>query len=44
MPSKLPFEYTGSTGERFDLNFSLHPDTVSTMPVSQLLNRLSGRA
>jgi hypothetical protein len=40
MPSKLPFEYTSPTGEHFDLNFSLHPETVSAMRVSQLLYRL----
>ncbi|WP_018955005.1 hypothetical protein [Thioalkalivibrio sulfidiphilus] len=40
MPSKLPFHYTTPTGERFEVEFELHPDTVSAMRVSQLLERL----
>jgi len=40
MPSKLPFDYTTPTGERFEVQFLLHPDTVSAMRVSQLLGRL----
>ncbi|OOG28677.1 hypothetical protein B1C78_01175 [Thioalkalivibrio denitrificans] len=40
MPSTLPFRYTSPTGERFELDFRLHPDTVSAMRVSQLLDRL----
>ena len=40
MPSKLPFDYTTPTGERFEVRFQLHPDTVSAMRVGQLLARL----
>ena len=40
MPSTLPFRYTSPTGEHFELDFRLHPDTVSAMRVSQLLDRL----
>jgi hypothetical protein len=40
MPSKLPFAYTTPTGERFEVDFELHPETVSAMRVSQLLERL----
>jgi hypothetical protein len=40
MPSRLPFEYTTPTGDRFEVDFELHPDTVSAMRVSQLLERL----
>jgi hypothetical protein len=40
MPSTLPFRYTSPMGEHFELDFRLHPDTVSAMRVSQLLERV----
>lgn len=40
MASRLPFTYTTPMGERFELDFRLHPDTVSAMRVGQLLERL----
>jgi hypothetical protein len=40
MPTTLPFRYISPMGEHFDLDFRLHPDTVSAMRVSQLLERV----
>ncbi|HSG89909.1 MAG TPA: hypothetical protein VLA56_11905 [Pseudomonadales bacterium] len=40
MPRKLPFRATTATGNAFDFEFPLHPDTADPLHVSNLLTEL----
>jgi hypothetical protein len=42
MPQRLPYRTTTSSGNQFDFEFPLHPDTASAVQVSNLLGTVLG--
>ena len=42
MPQRLPYRATTSSGNQFDFDFPLHPDTGSAVHVSNLLSAVLG--
>lgn len=42
MARHLPYRMTTSSGNRFDFEFPLHPETVDPVQVSQLLDAILG--
>ncbi|MFU8895415.1 MAG: hypothetical protein ACNA8J_03415 [Gammaproteobacteria bacterium] len=40
MPKRLPYRATTSTGNQFEFDFPLHPETVSAVNVFNLINVL----
>ena len=40
MATRLPYQATTATGERFDISFPLHPNTGSPVRVSQMISAI----